>query len=220
MRPAEAALEASLHRLRAAVDALDSEPRARTHDLEALLDRPPLVLPVASAAPPASRLRVAANAVVGALAVLTTALVLVVAVGPRVLPYQTATVTSAAMAPAIGAGSLVLLSRVDATALAVGDVVTFESPDAPGTLVTRRVDAVEHDADGTWLLTKGDAEDARDPWRVRAVGSGWRSSFVVPAVGHVLTLLGGGPARVLAIAMSVLVFATTAARELQARRRA
>ena len=119
-----------------------------------------------------------------------------VAVAPRVLPYQTFYVRTASMAPALPVGSLVVATRVPAPALHVGDVITFADPDrAGGQMVTHRIVGIEQSPKGDLFLTKGDANDVVDPWRVPAVGSGWRKRFAVPVVGYAVGLLQANIAR-------------------------
>lgn len=137
--------------------------------------------------------------------------VLLVAVGPRLLPYQTFFVRSASMAPAIDTGALVVLREARAEDLAVGDVITFEQPGDPDTLVTHRIVGIDGDGATRALRTKGDANVSEDGWRLLASGVRWRYAFDVPYVGYVFGVLGSTAARLLLLVVP-LAFAVLALR--------
>ena len=125
--------------------------------------------------------------------------VLLVTVGPKVLPYRTYFVRSGSMEPAIPTDALVVLTEVGGDDIRPGDVVTFDRPDDPDTTVTHRVQQVVDEEDGRYLLTKGDANSATDPWRLRADDVDWRVSFQVPFVGGWFAGLSGPVARALLV---------------------
>lgn len=77
-------------------------------------------------------------------------------------------VMTGSMEPAIPVGSYVALTRVDLADVEIGDVVAFEDPVRPARTVLHRVTA-EVVVDGRpALVTKGDANPARDPGAVTA----------------------------------------------------
>lgn len=121
-------------------------------------------------------------------AVLVAVLGLGLVVGPHLAGYRVLYVRTASMEPTLPVGSLVVVQRVDAADVEAGDILTFSHPDRPGNLITHRV--VQREAAG--FVTQGDANASPDPWRVPAVGSGWRHSFAVPGVGYVLGYLRSG----------------------------
>ena len=129
--------------------------------------------------------------------------VLAVTVGPKVLPYRTYFVRSGSMEPAIPTDALVVLTEVGADDVRAGDVITFDHPDRPDTTVTHRVQQVVDEDDGRYLLTKGDANNATDPWRLRADEVDWRVAFQVPFVGGWFASLSGPLARVLLVVVPV-----------------
>lgn len=145
-----------------------------------------------------------------AVAVLAAVAVLVVGVGPRVLPYRTYAITGGSMEPTIPLGAEAFVRPVQAASLRVGDIVTFHKPDDAGELVTHRIVAIR----GGVLVTKGDANEAPDAWRIRAVGTGWRYAFSVPYVGYAVQLLGTVAARFAVIALVAVLFAGVAVRRL------
>jgi signal peptidase I len=143
-------------------------------------------------------------------AVLAALTVVVLGIGPRLLPYRTYAIAGGSMEPRIPLGAEVFVRPVRANRLRVGDVITFHKPDDVGELVTHRIVAIH----GGVLVTKGDANDAPDAWRVRAVGTGWRYAFSVPYLGYAVQLAGTTVARFAVIALAAVLFAGVALRRL------
>jgi signal peptidase I len=143
-------------------------------------------------------------------AVLAALTVLVVGVGPRVLPYRTYAITGGSMEPTIPLGAEVFVRPVRADRLRVGDVITFHKPDDVSELVTHRIVAIH----GGTMTTKGDANKQPDAWRIRAVGTGWRYAFSVPYLGYAVQLLATAAARFAVIALFALLFAGVGLRRL------
>jgi len=126
----------------------------------------------------ATVLRLLAGGYLVGLAALLAATLLPVLVGWR--PYL---ITSGSMRPDVPAGSVVLADRDGTLSVAVGDVVVVDDPARPGHLLAHRVAEVR--ADGA-LVTKGDANPARDARPVspgRVVG---RMRAVVPVLGTIV----------------------------------
>jgi signal peptidase len=111
--------------------------------------------------------------------------------GPLLLPYRTYAVLSGSMEPALPVGSLVIDLPVAADQLHKGDVVSFHRPDAAGQVITHRIVEVDHRAAGNQavLRTKGDANNAPDPWQVTTSPDNWRVATVIPGAGYVLGYL-------------------------------
>jgi len=126
-----------------------------------------------------------------------------VTVGPLVLPYQTSVVRSGSMAPAIHTGELIVVTQAAAARVRAGDVITFERPGDSGTLITHRVDAFEDGPDGPRIVTKGDANQSPDPWRLPVTGTFWRYRFGIPVVGYAFAALATPLARVALVAVPV-----------------
>jgi signal peptidase len=140
----------------------------------------------------APRLRIAQHAVTASLTLAVTAAALLMSLlvlGPHLLPYRIYAVESGSMRPTLPVGSTVVLRPVAASRIAVGDIITFRRPGTNSTLVTHRVVAVEHGRGDTFFVTKGDANGARDAWRVPAAGTGWRYSFSIPYLGYPVAAL-------------------------------
>src|SRR5258708_34791076 len=106
------------------------------------------VQPGTMAAPPRRLAASLVNNVVPGLLVLAVLGVLVVNVGPLVLPYHVYTVLSGSMGDTIPVGSELVLRPVAADQVTTGDIITFTPPGHQGTLVTHRVVNVITDARG------------------------------------------------------------------------
>jgi signal peptidase len=127
-----------------------------------------------------------------------------------VLHLGFAPVLSPSMEPAFSPGDLVVTRPVAAADVRVGDVVVLPRPDAPGERYAHRV--VE--ADGPVVRTKGDANAAADPQKLRIVSETVPVVVAdVPAVGRVALLGGNAWVRIgiiLVIGTAVLVAAKRA----------
>lgn len=112
-------------------------------------------------------------------------------------------VRSGSMAPAIPAGSMVLVQRVPATDVDTGDVVAVTRPD--GSRVMHRVVAVDHDGATATLTLKGDANEDPDTGTV-PVRFAHRLVWHSPALGQALAWLATTPgAFLLGCAVTALV---------------
>lgn len=156
-------------------------------------------------AKPRSAARKIATGALGALGALVVVTILLVSVGPRVLPYQTYFVRSGSMEPTIGTGSMVVLTKVDGSQLQPGDIITFKNPDDESVLVTHRIVEIETTDQGRVFVTKGDANADVDAWRVPASGTGWKYKFNVPVIGYVFGYLGTPQARLGLLVVPALI---------------
>lgn len=90
---------------------------------------------------------------------------LFLAVGPRVLGYQTSTMLTGSMSPLINPGDVVVSVARPAAQLKAGDVISYGIPVEDHRVETHRIIDVDRGADGTVTIrTKGDANPAADPW--------------------------------------------------------
>ncbi len=136
---------------------------------------------------------------------------LLLVVGPRVLPYRVDVVASGSMEPTIAKGSIVVLRPITADKVKVGDIITFYPPDHHD-LVTHRVVDIKDGADGPVFVTQGDANPLPDPWQLPVTGSGWHLVAHYPYIGYLMSV-GGisfGPLSlvdvpILALALSLLI---------------
>lgn len=156
-----------------------------------------------------------ANQVVTVLLVIAVLGVLVVNVGPLVLPYHVYTVLSGSMQPTIPVGAEVVLRPVDASQVQTGDVITFSPPGHNGTLVTHRVVNVLTDAKGQrFWQTQGDANGVPDAWLLPATGTGWKYWFQVPLLGYLFVMLASPIGRICFIAAPALLLAAVVLNDL------
>lgn len=137
---------------------------------------------------------------------------LALAVGPRVLGYQTSTMLTGSMSPLINPGDIVITQPAPVTDIKVGDIITYHIPVEDQRVETHRVTAITAKPDGTFVVqTKGDANNGNDPWLATiSTPTVDRHVLTVPYVGEAIrtirqplilnTLMYGAPA-VLVITM-------------------
>jgi signal peptidase len=142
--------------------------------------------PAVKPAPAFGLVPAAARLVVGSVFGVTLLGLLLLVVGPRLLPFQAFYVRTGSMSPAIPVGALVVATRASAADLGPGDVIVFQRPDQPGMMVVHRIEAVEQGSSGRVFTTKGDANGGPDGWRVPASGDGWRAVYSMSRVGFVV----------------------------------
>ena len=95
---------------------------------------------------------------------------------------------SGSMAPNINVGDLVVTRPVRPEAVTVGDVIIFHSPDKANNLISHRVVEVETNPSLSFK-TKGDANDAIDPFVTPAGKLVGELAFHVPLLGYPVLLL-------------------------------
>ncbi|WP_258058782.1 signal peptidase I [Arthrobacter sp. B1805] len=125
------------------------------------------------------------------LMVLAIAAVLFFAIGPRFLGYQTATMLTGSMAPEIMPGDVVVTTVQPVSDIAVGDVISYHIPVEDHRVETHRVIEVMRGTDGsTAVRTKGDANQAADPWIATLEGDYvYEATATIPEVGNVIRAL-------------------------------
>jgi signal peptidase len=122
---------------------------------------------------------------------LCVAVFFLIAVGPHVFGYRTATMLTGSMEPGIMPGDVVVTVEKPATDLAVGDVISYQIPVEDHRVETHRVVEVLHHKDGTIAFrTKGDNNDNADPWTATLQGNTvWESRAVIPKLGTAIRVL-------------------------------
>jgi signal peptidase len=115
----------------------------------------------------------------------------VLAVGPHVLDYRTMTMLTGSMSPVIDPGDVTIVTPLPVDEVEVGMIIAYHIPIDDHHLVSHRVVSVDKAADGTITLqTKGDANDAVDPWQATLQGdTAYQVRAVVPALGRVIEAL-------------------------------
>jgi signal peptidase I len=133
---------------------------------------------------------------------------LIPAVLPSAVGYQTYVVRSESMEPSISRGDVLVTDPIAASKAKVGDVVTFDDPES-GDLITHRVRSITPAGDQLRFVTKGDANEAFEGWQVSADASIPRLSYKVPKLGYA-TLTAEDPERRLVL-IGVLMLVVGAA---------
>lgn len=115
----------------------------------------------------------------------------VLAVGPHVLGYRTMTMLSASMSPEIDPGDITVVTPIPMDEVTEGMVIAYHEPIGDQSLVTHRVISVQHGPDGSVTVqTKGDANEAADPWDATLQGdTAWEVRAVIPELGHLVQAL-------------------------------
>jgi signal peptidase len=110
------------------------------------------------------------------------------AVGPHVFGYRTMTMLTGSMAPQINPGDVTIATPLATDQVTVGMIITYHVPVDDHHIVTHRVVSVEHGPAGrVTIQTKGDANDAVDPWKATLQGdTAYQVRAVVPHLGRVI----------------------------------
>jgi signal peptidase I len=113
------------------------------------------------------------------------------AVGPHVLGYRTMTMLTGSMAPGINPGDVTVVTPIAVSDVREGMVITYHRPIEDHSLVTHRVISVQTGPDGTVTVqTKGDANDAADPWTATLKGdTAYQLRAVIPNLGNLIEAL-------------------------------
>ena len=113
------------------------------------------------------------------------------AVGPHVAGYRTMTMLTASMAPEIDPGDVVVVTPLPISQVEPGMVISYHIPIDDRRLVTHRVLTVDTSPEGAVTVqTKGDANDAPDPWQATLQGdTAWQVTAVIPELGHLIHTL-------------------------------
>lgn len=127
--------------------------------------------------------RVAVAAVVTVATALALAIALPLAFGAR--PY---TVLTGSMEPTISTGDVVVDERISPLSAQVGDVVTFRDPEDQSRQITHRVVKIRRAGSHLWFVTRGDANNTFERWRIAVDGHLGRVLYTIPMVGYAAVL--------------------------------
>jgi signal peptidase I len=113
------------------------------------------------------------------------------AIGPHVFGYRTMTMLTGSMAPQIEPGDITVVTPLAIEDVTAGMVIAYNIPIDDHRVVTHRVVAVERGENGSVTVqTKGDANEAADPWKATLQGdTAWQVRAVVPEVGSAIQVL-------------------------------
>jgi len=174
----------------------------------------PSAVTAAAVAAPAGRRRVLLTAAT-VLATAGLAAYCLLLVVPSLLGFQRYVLTGGSMEPTLHRGSLVFDKVAPVEDLAVGDVITYVPPGESRPLSHRITSITHDDKNGLVFTSKGDANDAGDPWKftlddeVQA-----KVVFTVPWAGYPLWLLGSPLSRLLLIGGPAMAIAVITGRRL------
>jgi signal peptidase len=120
---------------------------------------------------------------------------LLLAIGPHVFGYRTATMLTGSMSPLINPGDVVVSMPKPASQVAVGDIISYHIPVEDHRVETHRVVRVTHDSSGhVAVVTKGDANNGADPWVATLEGDTvWQTELVIPDLGTAVRALRTPP---------------------------
>src|SRR4051812_34799559 len=115
----------------------------------------------------------------------------VLAVGPHVLNYRTMTMLTGSMTGTIDVGDVEIVTPLPVDEVTAGMIIAYHIPIDDHHLVTHRVVSVQHETNGSVTVqTKGDANDAIDPWTATLQGhTAYQVRAVIPQIGHVIEAL-------------------------------
>ncbi|UXM91514.1 signal peptidase I [Paenarthrobacter sp. JL.01a] len=161
----------------------------------------------AAAKSPLRRVAGAVARVIGVgLLVLGALVFLFLAIGPRVLGYQTSTMLTGSMSPLINPGDVVVTVPTPIQDVKAGDIITYHIPVEDQRVETHRIVEITTTADGgVAVQTKGDANNGLDPWIATLQGKTVdKQVATIPYVGNAIralrepmvlnTLMYGAPA--------------------------
>jgi signal peptidase len=123
---------------------------------------------------------------------------------PALLGYTSLTVLSGSMEPTLATGDVIVGRPIAAEEARRGDVITFREP---GThrLVTHRLRRMRVVNGVAQMVTKGDANNAPERWRIPVDGKVCRILYRVPKLGYARSLVGSPPGRLLLLVLPVVL---------------
>ncbi len=130
------------------------------------------------------------------------------AVLPRLGLYRTATVLTASMRPTFSPGDMVVTVPEPTSSVRVGQAISYRVPVGEHQIETHRVVKILQ-GQGTSnpvIQTRGDANQANDPWTARLQGAtAWRQVAVIPKLGYVVSALRGRVVEMMAVLVAPIV---------------
>lgn len=118
------------------------------------------------------------------------------------------TVMSGSMEPTINTGDVVVAREIAPLDANVGDIVSFLDPKRHGLLVTHRVRSIERTGDKVVFVTKGDANNASERWRIGTDDRISRTMYRIPAIGRVLAFSHTRPGILVLVLLPLLLLGT------------
>jgi signal peptidase I len=95
-------------------------------------------------------------------------------------------VLSGSMEPVLGTGDISVSRSIAPLDARPGDIVTFRDPSNSERLITHRVRSMHAQGDAVVFVTRGDANNVSERWRVPADGEIGRIVYRIPELGWAL----------------------------------
>jgi signal peptidase I len=96
-------------------------------------------------------------------------------------------VDSGSMRPTLNPGDVILMESERPADVADGQIVAFHPPGEPRVTVIHRIRSIARAKHEIVIRTKGDANNAVDPWRATIAGSTvWQEDLKVPWAGYLV----------------------------------
>jgi len=135
-----------------------------------------------------------AGKTLGTLAVVAVLITTVLVAIPGVIGADASyVVLSNSMEPALETGDVVIVQSVAPAAISHGDIITYQRPagaDNGLNQVSHRVINIEETNGEFTYQTKGDANDAPDPYQVHESDLTGRVWFTIPYIGYLIQFIG------------------------------
>jgi signal peptidase len=139
---------------------------------------------------PGGVLRAAGNLALRAVLTGSLAVLLAVGVLPHLGWYRTETALSGSMEPYFSPGDMLVVTPEPLRDVRPGWVISYHIPVGDHHVQTHRVIQVVRGGDHPLVRTKGDANEAADPWVAKLHGpKAWRVRKVVPHAGQLIVWL-------------------------------
>ena len=110
---------------------------------------------------------------------------------PSIAGYQSLTVLTGSMEPALETGSITLNERITPLDARPGDIVTFPDPENNKRLITHRLRRVTAERGVAQMVTRGDANDSAERWDVALDAQIGRVAYHLPKIGYARSLFSG-----------------------------
>jgi signal peptidase I len=112
-------------------------------------------------------------------------LILTVIVGMMLGVWRFTVIDTGSMRPTLNPGDVAVLISEPTADLRKGQIVAFHPPGEPHLTVTHRAVSIRWVKNGVIIRTKGDANNARDPWRAHIIGATvWHEAFKLSKFGY------------------------------------
>ncbi|MGI5901717.1 MAG: signal peptidase I [Desulfitobacteriia bacterium] len=106
---------------------------------------------------------------------------------PQLFGQQMYIVLSGSMEPTFSSRSLIFVKPLEPAKVKEGDIITFTGQGENSGLTTHRVVAITHEEGQISFITKGDANEANDPYPVSGDKLVGKVSIAIPYLGAVMS---------------------------------